>query len=131
MRVKMHEVAARSPRLIMRYAATGESIPPDSSAIPRPVTPTGRPPAPGILPADTYAASFIISIDIVSSGSLEIDFEAERLLHLAADRAIDFHRVHREAFVLAPGPTANVRAMLPRARLIASRVIASISRAVG
>jgi hypothetical protein len=35
------------PRFIMRQAATGESIPPESSAATRPELPTGKPPAPG------------------------------------------------------------------------------------
>src|SRR6266699_2881024 len=44
--------------------------------------------------------------DFYGDGELgvgEIDFEAERLLHVAADCAIDFDGVHREAFVLATG----------------------------
>jgi hypothetical protein len=35
------------PRFIIRQAATGESIPPESSASTRPDEPTGRPPGPG------------------------------------------------------------------------------------
>ena len=35
------------PRFIRRQTATGESMPPDSSAITRPEEPTGKPPAPG------------------------------------------------------------------------------------
>ena len=35
------------PRFIIRQAATGESIPPESSAATRPEVPTGKPPAPG------------------------------------------------------------------------------------
>ena len=40
----------RSPRRIIRYAATGESIPPDMSTSARPLIPTGRPPWPGAPP---------------------------------------------------------------------------------
>ena len=88
----------------MRCAATGESIPPDSSAIPRPVTPTGNPPAPGILPADTYAASFIISIEIVSSGALRSTSKPSASCTSPPTARSIFHRVHREALVLALGP---------------------------
>ena len=38
------------PRRIRRYAATGESMPPDSRHATRPLVPVGRPPAPGTLP---------------------------------------------------------------------------------
>jgi len=34
----------RKPRRIIRYAATGESMPPDMSATARPLIPTGNPP---------------------------------------------------------------------------------------
>ncbi len=35
------------PRFMRRQAATGESMPPESSAITRPALPTGKPPGPG------------------------------------------------------------------------------------
>ena len=40
--------STRQPRFIMRQAATGESIPPESSAATVPLAPTGRPPGPSI-----------------------------------------------------------------------------------
>ena len=43
--------STRHPRFIMRQAATGESIPPESSAVTVPAVPTGRPPGPATRPA--------------------------------------------------------------------------------
>ena len=122
--------SSRSPRRIMRYAATGESIPPDSSAIPRPVTPTGSPPAPANLPADTYAASFIISIEIVSSGALRSTSKpSASCTSPPTARSISTEFIaNRLSSRLVR--TAKVRALLPVARLIASREIDSISRGV-
>ncbi len=37
----------RQPRFIMRHDATGESMPPESSAATVPEEPTGSPPGPG------------------------------------------------------------------------------------
>ncbi len=64
-------------------------------------------------------------------GRAQIDFEAERFLHFAANRAIDFDRSSsRNRLSSRLVLTANVRALLPVARLIASREIDSISRGV-
>jgi hypothetical protein len=38
--------STRQPRFIMRHAATGESMPPESSAATVPEAPTGSPPGP-------------------------------------------------------------------------------------
>jgi hypothetical protein len=40
----------RQPRRIMRHAATGESMPPESRQTTRPLTPLGSPPGPRSLP---------------------------------------------------------------------------------
>ena len=42
-------IIAPQPRRIIRIAATGESMPPESSTSTRPPVPTGSPPAPGSL----------------------------------------------------------------------------------
>ena len=47
--VKVHERRPQ-PRRIMRHAATGESMPPESRPATRPAVPTGSPPGPGSLP---------------------------------------------------------------------------------
>ena len=42
-----------APRRIIRQAATGESMPAERRATTGPAVPTGRPPGPGILAAET------------------------------------------------------------------------------
>ena len=50
-------------------------------------------------------------------GRAQIHFKAERLLHFAADRAIDLDRIHREALVLAPGPHRKCARLASRCAL--------------
>ena len=58
----------RQPRFIMRQAATGESMPPESSAATVPLPPTGRPPGPGRRSSETKASSGSTSTTISTSG---------------------------------------------------------------
>ena len=60
----------RSPRFIIRYAATGESMPPDISATARPLIPTGSPPCPGCPPVKTNTSWVSTSTKISVSGCL-------------------------------------------------------------
>ena len=60
------------PRFIIRQAATGESMPPESSAITLPPTPTGSPPGPRTSSKYTRASLGSISTKMLTSGFLRL-----------------------------------------------------------
>ena len=62
----------RSPRRIIRYAATGESMPPDMSTRAWPLIPTGRPPWPGWPSVYTNTSCWSTSTNTVLSGCFRL-----------------------------------------------------------
>ena len=60
--------STRQPRFIMRHAATGESIPPDSNAATVPLAPTGSPPGPAMRSRYTNVSAGRTSTWMVRAG---------------------------------------------------------------
>ena len=90
----------RQPRRIIRQAATGESMPPDSRQTTRPLD-ADRQAAGARVPCRSSRTPRCVSAStwIVSSGFAEIDVPAARLLDAAADLALDLRRRQRKPLV--------------------------------
>ena len=95
------------PRRIIRYAATGESMPPDSRHATRPPVPVGSPPAPALL-AEEIERVVRQHLEVNRQRRIvEIDAPALRFLDAAADLALDLRRRERKALVGAAGADAE------------------------
>ena len=89
----------RQPRRIIRQAATGESMPPESRQATRPLTPVGSPPAPALL-AEEVERLVRERLDVDRQLRVpEVDVPAARHLDAAADLALDLRRRQRKTLV--------------------------------
>ena len=93
----------RQPRCIIRYEATGESMPPETSETSRPLAPTGRPPGPGSLCRLTKALDGRISTDTVNSGRVRSTRAPSGPWTRAPQLAVDVVGGQRKTFVHPPG----------------------------
>ncbi len=91
------------PRFIMRQAATGESMPPESSAITRPRAADREAARPRLLLERIEDAVAQHLDEDGELGVLEVHPHAGGLLDGAAHLAVDLARVQRERLVRAPG----------------------------
>ena len=106
----------RSPRFIIRYAATGESMPPDISATARPLIPTGSPPCPGCPPVKTNTSCCVDLDEDLRVRVLERHRQPVRGLDLRADQRVQLLGGNREPLVAAPRPDGERAAVRPGQR---------------